>query len=95
MVDALLFFPKHPRYNISSIKEISKRIDKLEINSKFNTDELIYVASELTTTALITPIKYKIDLRKKFLEETTPNLSIVTKLPDKPGDQENISGVVK
>ena len=95
MVDALLFFPKHPRYNISSIKEVSKRIDKLEKNSKFNTDELIYVASELTTTALITPIKYKIDLRKKFLEETTPNLSIVTKLPDKPGDQENISGVVK
>ena len=30
MVDALLFFPKHPRYNISSIKEVSKRIDKLE-----------------------------------------------------------------
>lgn len=49
----------------------------------------------MTATALITPIKYKIDVRKKFLEKTLGSLSIVTKLPNKPGDQENISGVVK
>lgn len=30
MVDALLSLPKHPRYNISSIKKVSERIDELE-----------------------------------------------------------------
>ncbi|MCP5363592.1 MAG: hypothetical protein H6911_06560, partial [Rickettsiaceae bacterium] len=95
MVDALLSLPKHPRYKISSIKKVSERIDNLEKISKLNAEELIYTSSELATTALIIPIKYKIDLRKKFLEKTLSSLSIVTKLPNKPGDQENISGVVK
>ncbi|MBN8523455.1 MAG: hypothetical protein J0M23_06340 [Rickettsiales bacterium] len=95
MVDALLSLPKHPRYKISSIKKVSERIDNLEKISKLNAEELIYTSSELATTALIIPIKYKIDLRKKFLEKTLSSLSIVTKLPNKPSDQENISGVVK
>jgi len=95
MVDALLSLPKQPRYKISSIKKLSERIDNLEKISKLNDEELIYTSSELATTALIIPIKYKIDLRKKFLEKTLSSLSIVTKLPNKPGDQENISGVVK
>ncbi len=95
MVDALLSLLKHSRYKVPSIKKVSERIDNLERIPKFNAEELIYVSSELTTTALITPIKYKIDLRKKFLEKTLGSLSIVTKLPNKPGDEENISGVVK
>lgn len=95
MVDALLSLPKPPRYKISSIKKVSERIDELEKTSNFNTEDLIYAASELTSTVLTTPIKYKIDLRQKFLTETLGSLSIVTKLPNKPGDQENISGIVK
>ena len=95
MVDSLLSLPKHPRYKISSIKKVSERIDSLQKITKLDTEELIYTSSELATTALVTPIKYKIDLRKKFLEKTLDSLSIVTKLPNKPGDQENISGVVK
>jgi hypothetical protein len=95
MVDSLLSLPKQPRYKISSIKKVSERIDSLQKITKLDTEELIYTSSELATTALVTPIKYKIDLRKKFLEKTLDSLSIVTKLPNKPGDQENISGVVK
>lgn len=95
MVDALLSLLNRSHYKVPSIKKVSERIDNLERIPKLHAEELIYVASELTATALITPIKYKIDVRKKFLEKTLGSLSIVTKLPNKPGDQENISGVVK
>ena len=96
MVDALLSLPKHPRYKISSIEKLSKRIDNLEKTQEVNTqDDLTYVSYELEATALTTPIKYKIDVRKKFLEKTLASLSIVTKLPDKVGDLDNILGVVK
>jgi hypothetical protein len=75
---------------------LSKRIDNLEKTQEVNTqDDLTYVSYELEATALTTPIKYKIDVRKKFLEKTLASLSIVTKLPDKVGDLDNILGVVK
>lgn len=95
MVDALLSLPKHPRYKIPNLKRLSKRIDSLETPQEFNTEELYYVLSQLTITSLITPLKHKIHLRKDFLNKTINNLSIVTTLPNKPGDQDNISGVVK
>lgn len=95
MVDALLSLPKHPRYKIPNLKKLSKRIESLETPQEFNTEELYYVLSQLTTTSLITPLKHKIHLRKDFLNKTINNLSIVTTLPNKPGDMDNINGVVK
>jgi hypothetical protein len=95
MVNALLSLPKHPRYKIPILKNLLKRIDSLEETQELYPEELIYVSGELAITSLVTPLKHKIDLRKKFLEKTTQSLSIVTELPNKPGDLDNISGVVK
>lgn len=63
-------------------------IDSLSV--RIPTTNLIYISDNF-----INYIKKEIALRKSFLKESTQNLSIVTKLPDKAGDLDNILGVVK
>lgn len=76
-----------------SVKDILKMLDKL--SGKTPSHNLIYISDSLVNPILKNHITSKIALRKAFLDQTTKDLSMVTKLPNKPSDLDNISGVVK
>lgn len=76
-----------------SVKDILKILDKL--SGKTPSHNLIYISDSLVNPILKNHITSKIALRKAFLDQTTKDLSMVTKLPNKPSDLDNISGVVK
>lgn len=76
-----------------SVKDILKMLDKL--SGKTPSHNLIYISDSLVNPILKNHITSKIALRKAFLDQTAKDLSMVTKLPNKPSDLDNISGVVK
>jgi hypothetical protein len=75
------------------LTDITKMLDKL--TGKTPSHNLIYISNNLVNTVLKTYITREITPRKDFLDQTKKDLSMVTKLPKKPGDLDNISGVVK
>lgn len=75
------------------LTDITKMLDKL--TGKTPSHNLIYISNNLVNTVLKTYITREITPRKDFLDQTKKALSMVTKLPKKPGDLDNISGVVK
>jgi hypothetical protein len=91
MVDVLGFLTEYSTLGMES--DWSKVIDSLSV--KIPTKNLIYISDNLVNKIFINYIKKEIVLRKSFLQESAQNLSIVTKLPDKVGDLDNILGVVK
>jgi hypothetical protein len=76
-----------------SVTDILKMLDKL--SGKTPSHNLIYISDNLVNPILKNHITSKIVLRKAFLDQTKKDLSMVTKLPNKPSDLDNISGVVK
>jgi hypothetical protein len=91
MVDVLGFLTEYSTLGMES--DWSKVIDSLSV--KMPTTNLIYISDNFVNKIFINYIKKEIVLRKSFLQESAQNLSIVTKLPDKVGDLDNILGVVK
>jgi len=91
MVDVLGFLTEYSTLGMES--DWSKVIDSLSV--KMPTTNLIYISDNFVNKIFINYIKKEIVLRKSFLKKSTQNLSIVTKLPDKVGDMDNILGVVK
>jgi len=75
------------------LTDITKMLDKL--TGKTPSHNLIYISNNLVNTVLKTYITREITPRKDFLDQRKKALSMVTKLPKKPGDLDNISGVVK
>jgi hypothetical protein len=91
MVDVLGSLPEYSTLEIEP--DWLNVIDSLSV--KMPTTNLIYISDNFVDKIFINYIKKEIVLRKSFLKESTQNLSIVTKLPDKAGDLDNILGVVK
>jgi hypothetical protein len=91
MIDVLLYSTDTD--SELSVTDITKMFDKL--SGKTPSHNLIYISNNLVNTVLKTYITREIVSRKDFLDQTKKALSMVTKLPDKPGDLDNISGVVK
>ncbi len=92
MVDILGFLTEYSTLGMES--DWSKVIDSLSVKIP-GAQHLIYISYNFVNKIFINYIKKEIVLRKSFLKESTQNLSIVTKLPDKVGDLDNILGVVK
>ena len=88
MVDALIYSPYRP----NSLDEVLVKLDGLTAESSVS--ELIDTANSLISIARIEPLKSKIDSRKDFLKSTKGKLPLVTKLPNKPGDEDNIGGFI-
>jgi hypothetical protein len=91
MIDVLLYSTDTD--SELSVTDITKMFDKL--SGKTPSHNLIYISNNLLNTVLKTYITRQIAPRKDFLDQTKKALSMVTKLPEKPGDLHNISGVVK
>lgn len=90
MIDVLLYSTDTD--SELSVTDITKMFDKL--SGKIPSHNLIYISNNLLNTVLKTYITRQIAPRKDFLDQTKKALSMVTKLPEKPGDLHNISGVV-
>ena len=88
MVDALIYSP----YHLHLLNEVLVKLEGLTAES--SASELIDTANSLISIARIEPLKSKINLRKDFLEVTKGKLPLVTKLPNKPGDEDNIGGFI-
>lgn len=88
MVDALIYLP----YHLHLLNEVLVKLEGLTAESFAS--ELIDTANSLISIARIEPLKSKIDLRKDFLKTTKEKLPLVTKLPNKPGDENNIKGFI-
>ena len=87
MVDSLIYFPyRHP------LNEVSLKLESLVV--ELSVRELIDTAKSLISLARIEPLKSKINLRKDFLKTTKQKLPLVTKLPNNPGDEDNIGGFI-
>ena len=91
MVDVLGSLPEYSTLEIEP--DWFNVIDSLSVTMA--PPNLIYISDNFVNKIFINYIKKEIVLRKSFLKESTQNLSIVTKLPDKVGDMDNILGVVK
>ena len=87
MVDSLIYLPyRHP------LNEVSLKLESLVV--ELSARELIDTANSLISLARIEPLKSKINLRKDFLKTTKQKLPLVTKLPNNPGDEDNIGGFI-
>jgi hypothetical protein len=84
-----LIFPYHQ----ASSKEILDKVNSL--TNKTPLQELINTADSLISLATTETLKYKIDIRKDFLKTTKEKLPLVAKLPNKPGDEDNIWGLIE
>lgn len=91
MIDVLLY--SSDTDSELSVTDILQMLDKL--SGETPRHNLIYISDNLVNTVLKNHITREITLRKTFLDQTKKDLLMVTKLPKKPGDPENISGVVK
>jgi hypothetical protein len=87
MVDSLIF-----SYHQASSKEILDKVNSL--TNKTPLQELINTADSLISLATTEVLKYKIDIRKDFLKTTKEKLPLVAKLPNKPGDEDNIGSFI-
>ncbi|MBN8522955.1 MAG: hypothetical protein J0M23_03745 [Rickettsiales bacterium] len=83
MINSLIF-----PYHQASSKEILDKVNSL--TNKTPLQELINTADSLISLATTETLKYKIDIRKDFLKTTKEKLPLVAKLPNKPGDEDNI-----
>ncbi|BBB57242.1 hypothetical protein MPCS_01249 [Candidatus Megaera polyxenophila] len=87
MVDSLIYLPyRHP------LNEVSLKLESLVV--ELSARELIDTANSLISLARIEPLKSKINSRKDFLKTTKEKLPLLTKLPNKPGDEDNIGGFI-
>jgi|GEM_PF-2470544 len=89
MVEALIYSPYCP----GSLDEVLAKQESLI--PKSSASELIGVANSLISISTTEALKYKIDIRKDFLKTTKEKLPLLTKLPNKPGDEDNIGGFYK
>ncbi|WPX98978.1 Ankyrin repeat domain-containing protein [Candidatus Megaera polyxenophila] len=88
MASALIYSPYRP----NSLDEVLVKLHGLTAES--SAQELIDTVNSLISPARIEPLKSKIDSRKDFLKTTKGKLPLVTKLPNKPGDEGNIGGFI-
>jgi hypothetical protein len=87
MVDALIYSPYR-----NPLNEVSLKLESLAVES--SAQELIDTANSLISLARIELLKSKINLRKDLLKTTKQKLPLLTKLPNKPGDEDNIKGFI-
>jgi hypothetical protein len=88
MVDTLIYSPYH-----NSLNQVL--VDKLEgLIAESAAQKLIDTTNSLISLARIEPLKSKINSRKDFLKTTKEKLPLLTKLPNKPGDEDNIGGFI-
>lgn len=85
MIDALIYSPYRP----NSLDEAHGS------TAESSTSELIDTANSLISIATTEVLKYKIDIRKDFLKTTKGKLPLLTKLPNKSGDKDNILSPVE
>lgn len=85
MIDALIYSPYRP----NSLDEAHGS------TAEPSTSELIDKANSLISIATTEVLKYKIDIRKDFLKTTKGKLPLLTKLPNKSGDKDNILSPVE
>jgi len=89
IVDSLIYSPYRP----NSLDEVLVKLEGLTAESA--AQELIDTTNSLISLAIIEPLKSKIDSRKDFLKTTKDKLPLVTKLPNKPGGEDNILSLVE
>ena len=85
MIDTLIYSPYRP----NSLDEAHG------LTAESSTSKLIDTANSLISIATTEVLKYKIDIRKDFLKTTNGKLPLLTKLPNKPGDEDNILSPVE
>lgn len=88
MVDALIYSHYYP----DSLDEVLRKPESLTAQS--SAKELIDTANNLISISSIEPLKSKINSRKDFLKTTKAKLPLLTKLPNKPGDENNILHII-
>jgi hypothetical protein len=88
MVDALIYSPCRP----NSLDEVL--VKQKGLTGESSASELIDTANNLISISSIEPLKSKINSRKDFLKTTKQKLPLVTKLSNKPGDEDNIGGFI-
>ncbi len=89
MVDALIYSPYRP----NSLDEVLVKLHGLTAGS--SAQDLIDTTNSLISLARIELLKPQIDSRKDFLKTTKEKLPLLTKLPNKPGEEDSIGGFYK
>ncbi len=75
-----------------SYQELLEKVGTLKTGDSI--EQVTDLTKAVDSITVTTAMKHKIDSRKKFLDKTEQDLQVVTKLPNTPGDEDNMSGFI-